>query len=32
LQRQREDAANKGQVARTKIFDGLLDRLDSDAS
>ena len=32
LQRQREDAANKGQVARTKIFDGLLDRLDHDAS
>ncbi len=32
LQRQRADAANKGQVARTKIFDGLLDRLDHDAS
>jgi integrase/recombinase XerD len=32
LQRQREDAATKGQVARTKIFDGLLDRLDHDAS
>jgi integrase/recombinase XerD len=32
LQRQREDAADKGQVARTKIFDGLLDRLDTDAS
>ena len=30
LQRQREDAATKGQVARTKIFDGLLDRLDHD--
>ena len=25
LQRQREDAATKGQVGRTKIFDGLLD-------
>ena len=32
LQRQREDAAAKGQVARTKIFDGLLDRLGNDAS
>ena len=32
LQRQREDAANKGQVARTKIFDGLLDRLGDEAS
>lgn len=32
LQAQREDAAAKGQVARTKIFDGLLDRLDNDAS
>jgi integrase/recombinase XerD len=32
LQRQREDAATKGQVARTKIFDGLLNRLDHDAS
>jgi integrase/recombinase XerD len=32
LQRQREDAVTKGQVARTKIFDGLLDRLDHDAS
>ena len=32
LQRQREDAANKGQVARTKIFDGLLGRLDHDAA
>jgi integrase/recombinase XerD len=32
LQRQREDAANKGQVARTKIFDDLLDRLETDAS
>jgi integrase/recombinase XerD len=32
LQRQREDAATKGQVARTRIFDGLLDRLDHDTS
>ncbi|MBU0801696.1 MAG: tyrosine-type recombinase/integrase [Alphaproteobacteria bacterium] len=32
LQRKREDAADKGQIARTKIFDGLLDRLDHDAS
>ncbi|MDP3969854.1 MAG: tyrosine-type recombinase/integrase, partial [Nocardioides sp.] len=32
LQAQREDAASKGQVARTKVFDGLLDRLDHDAS
>jgi site-specific recombinase XerD len=31
LQRQREDAADKGQVARVKIFDGLLDRLDTNA-
>ena len=28
LQAQRDDAANKGQVAREKIFNGLLDRLD----
>jgi len=27
LQAQRDDARNKGQVAREKIFDGLLDRL-----
>ena len=27
LQRQRDDAADKGQVGRQKIFDGLLDRL-----
>lgn len=32
LRRQRDDAANKGQVGRQKIFDGLLDRLDQDAS
>jgi hypothetical protein len=28
LQAQRDDAANKGQVGREKIFDGLLERLD----
>ena len=32
LQRQRDDAAGKGQVGRQKIFDGLLDRLDDQAS
>ena len=32
LRRQRDDAANKGQVGRQKIFDGLLERLDQDAS
>jgi integrase len=32
LQRQRDDAASKGQVGRQKIFDGLLDRLDVEAS
>ncbi len=32
LQRQRDDAAAKGQVGRQKIFDGLLDRLDLQAS
>jgi integrase len=32
LRRQREDAVAKGQVGRQKIFDGLLDRLQSDAS
>lgn len=32
LQAQRDDAHNKGQVARQKIFDGLLDRLDHEAS
>jgi site-specific recombinase XerD len=32
LQAQRDDADRKGQVARKKIFDGLLNRLDSKAS
>lgn len=32
LQAQRDDAEHKGQVARQKIFDGLLERIDSDAS
>jgi hypothetical protein len=32
LQRQRDDAADKGQVGRQKIFDGLLHRLDEQAS
>ncbi len=32
LQRQRDDAAAKGQVGRQKIFDGLLNRLDEQAS
>ena len=32
LQRQRDDAADKGQVGRQKIFDGLLNRLDEQAS
>jgi integrase len=32
LQRQRDDAAAKGQVGRQKIFDGLLTRLDEQAS
>jgi site-specific recombinase XerD len=32
LQRQRDDAAAKGQVGRKKIFDGLLGRLDGDAA
>lgn len=32
LQRQRDDAAAKGQIGRQKIFDGLLGRLDSQAS
>ena len=31
LQRQRDDAADKGQIARLKIFDGLLERLDTQA-
>jgi integrase/recombinase XerD len=32
LQRQRDDAAAKGQIGRQKIFDGLLSRLDEAAS
>ena len=32
LQRQRDDAAEKGQVGRQKIFDGLLARLEAQAS
>jgi integrase/recombinase XerD len=32
LQAQRDDANRKGQVARKKIFDGLLNRLDTNAS
>ena len=32
LERQRDDAANKGQVGRQKIFDGLLARLGDEAS
>jgi integrase len=32
LERQRNDAADKGQVGRLKIFDGLLQRLDQQAS
>ncbi|MDQ2845578.1 MAG: site-specific integrase [Actinomycetota bacterium] len=32
LQRQRDDAADKGQVGRQKIFDGLLQRLQETAS
>ena len=32
LQRQRDDAARKGQIGRQKVFDGLLDRLDTSAS
>jgi hypothetical protein len=32
LQRQRDDAADKGQLGRRKVFDGLLARLDQDAS
>jgi hypothetical protein len=32
LERQRDDAAAKGQVAREPIFDGLLSRLDEEAS
>jgi len=32
LERQRDDAATKGQVGRQRIFDGLLDRLDDSAA
>ena len=32
LKRQRDDAQAKGQTGRRKIFDGLLDRLDNQAS
>jgi integrase/recombinase XerD len=32
LRRQRDDAADKGQVGRRKIFDDLLERLDGEAS
>jgi integrase len=32
LQKQRDDAVTKGQVGRQKVFDGLLARLDGDAS
>jgi site-specific recombinase XerD len=32
LQRQRDDAADKGQLGRQKVFDGLLARLDDTAS
>ena len=32
LQAQRDDAEHKGQIARQKIFDGLLERLDHEAS
>ena len=32
LQRQRDDAASKGQIGRQKIFDGILNRLDTTAS
>ncbi len=32
LQRQRDDAADKGQLGRQKVFDGLLERLDLTAS
>ena len=32
LRRQRDDAADKGQVGRQKVFDGLLERLDDEAS
>lgn len=32
LQRQRDDAAQKGQFGRQKVFEGILDRLDHEAS
>jgi hypothetical protein len=32
LQRQRDDAASKGQIGRQKLFDGILQRLDQQAS
>jgi hypothetical protein len=32
LQAQRDDAQNKGQIGRQKIFDGLLERHDHQAS
>jgi hypothetical protein len=32
LERRRDDAAAEGQVAREQIFDGLLSRLDGEAS
>jgi site-specific recombinase XerD len=32
LQRQRDDAARKGQIGRQKVFDGILNRLDTSAS
>ncbi len=32
LQRQRDDAEAKGQIGRQKIFDGLIGRLDGEAS
>ena len=32
LQAQRDDAAEKGQLGREKVFDGLLARLDQTAS
>lgn len=32
LQRQRDDAADKGQIGRQRIYDGLLNRLDETAS
>jgi site-specific recombinase XerD len=32
LQRQRDDAATKGQLGRQKIFDGILERIDHEAS